>query len=140
MAKRVQGKPTRRIQPKRKVLVDPRLDGELVTADPIVGKYGDVVKLYHADGKTPVCGGSYYIFLDQNKSNITLFHPFSMTKFVLDLPAFVVGRQQNDWDPGPAKLAEMLQRKIQQWQELKREVQNFIPLLVKHYQKMEAAC
>jgi len=104
-----------------------------------VGKYGEVFSLSDNSGQTPVSGGSYYIFLDQTASKATLFHPFSMTKFQMDIPLFLGARGQNDWNPSPEKLASFLSKKIKEWKGLNREVQTFIPLLVKHYEKLTEA-
>src|SRR5271157_2871110 len=106
-----------------------------VTSDLAVGKYGEIFSLSDSSGQTPVSGNSYYIFLDQTTGRVTLFHPFSMTKFQMDIPLFLGARGQNDWNPAPEKLASLLTKKISEWKGLKREVHTFIPLLVKHYEK-----
>jgi len=117
----------------------PNISESFVTSDLPVGKYGEIFPLSDNSGQTPVSGGSYYIFLDQTSSKVTLFHPFSMAKFQMDIPLFLGARGQNDWNPTPEKLVAFLSKKIKEWKGLNREVQTFIPLLVKHYEKLVEA-
>lgn len=111
-------------------------DKPLVTDEHTDGKYGETIRIWDSTGQAPVSGESYYIFLDQSKAGITLLHPFSLTKFTMDAVAFRMGVKVNDWNPGPAKMADLLKRKIQQERELKREVQNYLLLLLQHYEKL----
>lgn len=128
---------SKRSRTKRERLEDPRLPADpLVTDEPSVGKYGEVFALSDNSGQCPVSGGSYYIFLDQSKGNITLLHPFTLTKFAMDLPAFVLARGPKDWDPAPAKLVEYFEKKFKEWRSLKREIPSYLQLLVKHYTEL----
>jgi hypothetical protein len=111
-------------------------DQPLVTDEHVDGRYGEIVRIWDASGQTPVSGGSYYIFLDQSKIGITLLHPFSLTKFTMDTLAFQIGKELNDWNPGPGKIADLLKRKIQAERELKREVPNYLLLLIQHFEKL----
>lgn len=121
-------------------LKDPRLDAPTVFTDELkIGKYGDIFALSDTSGQTPVGGSSYYIFLDQSRSDVTLFHPFSAVKFSMDISRFCAARGNCDWNPTSARLAEILNKKIKLERELKREVPSFILLLVKHYEELANA-
>ena len=114
----------------------PSSPGLFITSDAHVGKYGEIFSLSDNSGQTPVSGNSYYIFLEQTTGRATLFHPFSKTKFQMDIPLFLGARGQNDWNPTPARLSQFLNKKITEWKSLKRDVPNYILLLVKHYEKL----
>jgi hypothetical protein len=122
---------------KKRVYTDPRLDNvTLATDEPQVGRYGEVFAISDNSGQCPVSGGSYYIFLDQAKGNVTFLHPFSLTKFSMDLTAFRAGVGSNGWNPTPAKLAEFLSKKIKLQRDLNRLVENYLVLLQKHYAEL----
>lgn len=121
---------------RRAKLEDPRGKDVTVTDEPKVGSYGEVFALSDTSGQTPVSGSSYYIFLDQTGSKITLLHPFSLEKFAMDSTAFRAALSQKDWNPTPAKLAEFLQKKIALQKSLKRLVENYLLLLLQHYEKL----
>jgi hypothetical protein len=122
---------------KREKVEDPRLSPDTVVTDhPAAGKYGDVFALNDVDGFCPVSGNSYYIYLDQSKDKVTLLHPFSLAKFTMDVAAFLNCRTQNDWNPTPAKLAGFLNQKVKLQKSLGRLVENYLLLLVKHYETL----
>jgi hypothetical protein len=120
----------------RKKLDDPRGEVALITDEPKVGLYGEVFNLSDTSGQTPVSGGSYYIFLDQTGSKVTLLHPFSLEKFTMDTTAFRTAMGPKDWNPTPAKLAAFLNKMVDRQKSLKRMVENYLILLIQHYAKL----
>jgi hypothetical protein len=62
-----------------------------------------------------------------------MYHPFSNTKFTMGKIEFLESKVECDWNPTPEKLAEFIEKKIEQNKRWGRETPSFVKLLAKHY-------
>ncbi len=82
----------------------------------------DMVALYitSENNNVPVTGNSHYIVLERNPQRVTLFHPFTFTKFTLPTPDFHMAlMSESSWDR--EKFAIWLERYATKWAGMHRQ-------------------
>lgn len=101
-----------------------------------------LVSLYLANdkGRAPVLGNSQYIIVAQKKNQVTLIHPFTLTKFNLTAMDFKLGLLQREWFPEPKRVADLLETLALSHIELKRQAPySLIREMIAHFRDVPLA-
>lgn len=103
--------------------------------EPVKAKY-DIVALYITSdgGNVPVSGSSHYIVLEETVHRVTLFHPFTFTKFTLPMADFRLSLMANNEWNDREKVANFLEKSATRWAGMHRQAPyKLIREIIAHY-------
>ena len=86
-----------------------------------MAKFETVALYLTTDNKNvPVSGNSHYIVVDKSPSRVTLFHPFTFSKFSLAETEFRMGLTTCEWNDH-GRIADWLEKMATKWAGMHRQ-------------------